>query len=81
MGRKVLKFDSPSGAEGCGIAYGGHWVARVQKVQKVLPAFGRRVQRVVVSPAAMKFICRLSAAHTVITVTVIISIAAAAQHP
>ena len=31
----------------------GHCVARVQKVQKVLPAFGRRVQRVVVSPAAM----------------------------
>ena len=29
---------------------GGHFVARVQRVQKVLPAFGRRVQRVVVSP-------------------------------
>ena len=28
----------------------GHCVARVQRVQKVLPAFGRRVQRVVVSP-------------------------------
>ena len=23
MGRKVLKFDSPSGAEGCGIALSG----------------------------------------------------------
>jgi hypothetical protein len=23
MGRKVLKFDSPSGAEGCGIALAG----------------------------------------------------------
>ena len=35
---------------GGGSAYGGHFVARVQRVQKVLPAFGRRVQRVVVSP-------------------------------
>ena len=28
----------------------GHSVARVLRVQRVLPAFGRRVQRVVVSP-------------------------------
>ncbi|EHO62693.1 hypothetical protein HMPREF9453_01285 [Dialister succinatiphilus YIT 11850] len=28
------------------ISLWGHWVARVQRVQKVLPAFGRRVQRV-----------------------------------
>ena len=29
---KVLKFDGPCGPKGCGIAHGGHWVARVQRV-------------------------------------------------
>ena len=46
LGLRGLKFDGPFGPEGFGIAHGGHWVARVQRVQKVLPAFGRRVQRV-----------------------------------
>ena len=43
-GRRVLKFDSPCGAEGCGGAPGhtfGVRVHRVQKVQKV-----QKVQRV-----------------------------------
>ena len=42
--KKVLKFDRP---KGCGIAHGGHWVARVQRVQKV--------QRVVVAPFGRRF--------------------------
>ena len=37
------------------ISLWGHWVARVQRVQKVLPAFGRRVQRVVVAARAADF--------------------------
>ena len=31
--KKVLKFDGPYGPKGCGIAHGGHWVARVQRVE------------------------------------------------
>ena len=31
--KKVLKFDGPCGPKGCGIAHGGHWVARVQRVE------------------------------------------------
>ena len=38
-------------AEGCGIALWGRRAARVQKVQRVRPAFGRLVQRVAVSPS------------------------------
>ena len=33
MGRRVRKFDGPCGPKGCGIAHGGHWVARVQRVE------------------------------------------------
>ena len=57
----VLKMDGPSAqgflsltafqAEGCGIALWGRRAARVQKVQRVQPAFGRLVQRVAVSPS------------------------------
>ena len=38
-------------AEGCGIALWGRRAARVQKVQRVRPAFGKLVQRVAVSPS------------------------------
>ena len=31
--KKVRKFDGPCGPKGCGIAHGGHWVARVQRVE------------------------------------------------
>jgi hypothetical protein len=99
----------------CGRGSKGSWTrplgVKVQKVQKVLPAPGRQVQRVVVSPAAMSIKTALrdfppgmvilslrrrisvhavfesigdkyqSAAHTVITITAIISISAFAQRP
>ncbi len=39
-----------AGSEGGGIAIGHACGVRVQRVQKVPPALGRRVQRVVVSP-------------------------------
>ena len=33
MDRRVRKFDGPCGPKGGGIAHGGHWVARVQRVE------------------------------------------------
>ena len=42
---KVLRFDGLL-ARGVWYCLWGHWVTRVQRAQKVLPAFGRRVQRV-----------------------------------
>ena len=51
--KKVLKFDGPCGPKGCGIAHGGHWVARVQRVQKVQKV--QKVQRVVVAPFGRRF--------------------------
>ena len=47
MGRRVRKFDGPSG-RGLWIALGHTFGVRVQKVQRVRPAFGRLVQRVAV---------------------------------
>ena len=59
MGRRVLKFDGPLG-RGLWIALGHTFGVRVQKVQRVRPAFGRLVQRVVVSPyRAMSFVIPL----------------------
>ena len=49
MGRRVLRFDGPS-ARGLWYRQRGRYAARVQKVQRVPPAFGRLVQRGVVSP-------------------------------
>ena len=46
-GRRVLKFDGAFGPRVV-VAQWGHSVARVQKVQRVRPAFGRLVQRVAV---------------------------------
>ena len=49
-GPRVRKFDGAFSPEGCGLLW-GHSVARVQRVQKVRPSFGRLVHRVVVSPS------------------------------
>ena len=75
-GRRVLKFDGAFGPEGCGIALWGRRAARVQKVQRVRPAFGKLVQRVAVSPfraMSMKSALRayLAVSYGVISILVI----------
>ena len=41
-------------AEGCGIAFGHTFGVKVQRVQRVRPAFGRLVQRVADCPSGVK---------------------------
>ena len=50
MGRRVRKFDGPSG-RGLWYRLWGRRAARVQKVQRVRPAFGRLAQRVADCPS------------------------------